>query len=77
MTKNKKQKSSLGKTLLAGLGLAAGAYFYSTNSDNKPIYSPSPVIRQISFEEANQRIEKILVSMDLAFKECKIERANA
>src|SRR3989344_8693578 len=31
----------------------------------------------ISFEEANQRIEKILVSMDLAFKECKIERANA
>ena len=28
----------------------------------------------ISFEDANQRIEKILNAMDLAFRECKIER---
>lgn len=30
----------------------------------------------ISFEEAKDRVEKILDSMDLAFKECKIDKTN-
>ena len=60
MTKTLKEKSSLGKILLAGLGLVAGTYFYSTNKtqENKPVYTFQTLAQPISFEEAKQDTSK-------------------